>query len=49
MSDECCQACGGDQELRLQCIREPHTDAWHLDGPERWWKTIPNEQGEEPS
>ncbi|GAB2696614.1 hypothetical protein [Kitasatospora kifunensis] len=46
MSTECCPARGGDEELRLQCIREPHDDNWHLDGPERWWKTVPDEQKE---
>lgn len=45
MNGDCCQARGGDDELRLQCIREPHPgDDWHLDGPERWWKAVPNDE-----
>lgn len=41
-----CQARGGDEELRLQCIREPHDDPWHLDGPERWWISTPSKEEE---
>lgn len=48
MNGDCCQARGGDDELRLQCIREPHADEWHLDGPERWWQTVPDDEEEGP-
>lgn len=45
MSGELCKAQGCDlDELRLVCILPAGHEDWHQDGPERWWKTIPNEE-----
>jgi hypothetical protein len=43
-----CPAQGRDvDELRLVCIREPHDDRWHQDGPLRWWMNVPDDNEKE--